>query len=48
MKNTTTICISRETHKKLGSIGRKNETFDDIIRRLVDNEIKKSGENDGY
>lgn len=31
-----TIKIKEETHKKLVEIGKKGETFSDIIKRLVD------------
>jgi predicted CopG family antitoxin len=36
-----TIKISDETHKSLMSIGGKGETFDDVIKRLIDS-YKKS------
>jgi len=32
----TTIRISVETRDKLKKIGRKGETYDDIIKRLLD------------
>ena len=32
---TKTIKISDKTHKKLESVGKKNETFDEIIARLI-------------
>ena len=34
------INISDETHKKLESIGKVKETFDDVIKRLLDNYLK--------
>ncbi|KXA96079.1 hypothetical protein AKJ37_06065 [candidate division MSBL1 archaeon SCGC-AAA259I09] len=30
-----TIKINEETHRRLKSLGKKGETFDDIIRRLL-------------
>lgn len=32
----TTIKISRKTRSRLGEIGNKDETFDDIVGRLLD------------
>ena len=32
----TTIRVSRETKRRLDEIGRKGETYDDIIRRLLE------------
>lgn len=34
------IKISDETHKKLESIGKVKETFEDVIKRLLDNYLK--------
>jgi hypothetical protein len=31
----TTITVSKETHQRLINLGRKNETFDEIIQRLI-------------
>lgn len=31
-----TLKISEETHHALTQLGRKGETFDEIIRRLID------------
>ena len=42
-KEWTTVKISRETHERLKRIGRKGDTFDDIIRRLLDFYEKKEG-----
>ena len=39
MKNTT-IQISDEMKKKIASLGLKNETYDQIIRRIYDAAIK--------
>jgi len=35
-KKTTTIAISIENHRKLMNLGKKGESFDDIITRLLD------------
>lgn len=35
------VNISDETHKKLQSIGKVKETFDDVIKRLLDNYSKE-------
>ena len=35
------VKISDETHKKLQSIGKVKETFDDVIKRLLDNYSKE-------
>ena len=32
-----TMKVTEETHKKLGEYGKKNETYDKIIRRLLEN-----------
>lgn len=32
----TTIQIRKKTRKRLGEIGGKDETFDDIVGRLID------------
>ena len=34
-KQHTTIRISKEVREKLNEIGRKNETYDDVIKRLI-------------
>jgi predicted CopG family antitoxin len=36
MGELTTIKIRKETREKLAEIGSKKETYDDIIRRLID------------
>lgn len=33
---TTTIRIHRETKQKLEELGRKGQTFDDIIKQLIE------------
>ena len=35
MKRKTTIQVSVETRDRLKEIGKKGETYDDIIRRLL-------------
>jgi len=32
----TTIQLSRETKKKLDELGKKNETYEEIIKRLLE------------
>ncbi len=36
MKDMTTIPIKKETRDMLKELGKKGETYDDIIRRLID------------
>jgi predicted CopG family antitoxin len=36
MQNITTIQITKETRKKLKDIGKKGETYNDIILRLLE------------
>jgi hypothetical protein len=33
--NITTIQVTRETHDKLASFGGKDESFDDIIQKIL-------------
>jgi predicted CopG family antitoxin len=40
MLERTTISVSKQTHKQLCEIGKKGETFDTIIRRLIDFYVK--------
>jgi len=35
-KELTTIQISKETREMLKELGKKGETYDDIIRRLIE------------
>gem|GEM_PF-5865967 len=35
VKEKTTIAVSKEVYEKLVSLGRKNESFDAILRRLL-------------
>jgi len=37
----TSIQISRETKKRLDALGMKKDTYDDIIRRLLDQQTPK-------
>ena len=37
------IKIESETHKRLEDLGKKSETYDEIISRLIDFYIKKRG-----
>lgn len=40
--NNTKVGVRKSTHKRLKSVGRFGETFDDIIVRLLDSyEVKK-------
>ena len=36
MKGKTNIQVSRETRDRLAELGRKDDTYDDIIRRLIE------------
>jgi predicted CopG family antitoxin len=40
MKNITTIQVRKETRERLLEIGRKKETYDDLINRLIDFYLK--------
>lgn len=35
-ENTTTITVSRRTRERLAQLGKKDNTFDEIIRGLLD------------
>ena len=39
--DNTMIRISKEARDMLKAIGKKGETYDEIIRRLVENDISK-------
>jgi hypothetical protein len=39
MDNKTSIQISRELQKTLASFGKKGETYEDIIRRLINGKV---------
>ena len=36
MEDITTIMVKKETRDILKELGKKGETYDDIIRRLID------------
>jgi len=36
MNEDTTVRVKRETRRQLAEIGSKEETFDEIIQRLID------------
>jgi len=36
MMERKSILVSEETHKRLADIGRKSETYDQLINRLID------------
>lgn len=38
---TTTIRISHDTKKRLDILGAKNDTYEDIVNRLVDSYLEK-------
>ncbi len=40
----TSIKISRETRDALKSIGKKGETYDDIVNRLLDRVLRRKKE----
>ena len=40
-RGMTTISLSRETVNVLKQIGRKGESYEDIIRRLIDSYLSK-------
>ena len=40
MSKDTTIIVSKETREVLKALGRKGESYDAIIRRLLDDEEK--------
>ena len=35
MREKSTIRINKETRKKLGEIGKKNQTYDQLIQELI-------------
>jgi hypothetical protein len=43
MSEVTTIKLKKETRERLAEIGRKKETYDDIIRRLLEFYERNSG-----
>ena len=42
-REMTTIQVSKETREMLKELGRKGETYDDIIRRLIELARKEKG-----
>jgi predicted CopG family antitoxin len=42
LEDATTVKVSRETRRKLAKVGTKDESFDQIIRRLIEFYNKKS------
>jgi len=36
MAEDTTVRVKRETRRRLAEVGSKEETFDEIIQRLID------------
>lgn len=43
MSKITTIKINKETREQLAELGKKNETYDEIIRRLIGFYNKEGG-----
>lgn len=41
MADITTIQISKDLQKKLIELGKKSDTYEDIIRSLINNQKKK-------
>jgi len=48
MNDITTIVIERETRDKLKKIGKKGETYNDIIKRLIENNETKQYYRNGF
>lgn len=44
MEHITTIQVQKKTRNRLLELGRKKETYDDLVNRLVDFYIKKKHE----
>ena len=36
MKDVTTVKLNRKTKKMLADLGKKDDTYDDIVRRLIE------------
>jgi len=45
MSQETTIRVSKETRNRLGSIGTKNDTYENIIQRLLEKQGSNNSEN---
>ena len=43
MNNVTSLRVTRETRNRLADLGSKDETFDEIIQRLIDFHENNSG-----
>lgn len=41
MENITTILLTKATRDRLKNIGKKTETYNDIINRLIDKESRQ-------
>ena len=44
MDDVTTIKITRKTRGRLADVGRKSETYDDVISRLIEFYRKNGGD----
>ncbi len=44
MSNITTIQLKKKTRERLIEIGKKKETYDDIINRLIDFYLANRGD----
>jgi hypothetical protein len=42
MASTSTIAISRDTRELLKRLGKKGDTYDELIRQLVNMKVKNS------
>ena len=42
MTEITTVKVTRKTRDKLAELGKKNETYEDIIEKLIDYYQKKN------
>ena len=42
MENITTIVLEKEVRDDLKGLGKKGETYNDILKRLIENEKKSS------
>jgi len=42
MSEVTTVKVTKRTREKLAELGKKNETYEDIIERLIEFYEKKS------
>jgi len=48
MSNITTIQVKKSTRDRLVEIGKKKETYDDIINRLIDFYLSMQGDRIDY